>query len=211
MRFRQCASLHLGPVEITNSIGAELPKEFTDAMFKLFGFEWAGTIGSDFLARTVTELDLAEPAIYLHNPETYRLPEGHWEPIQFSHRIPCVNCQFDGGREGLFRFDTGAGSVVVFHAPAVARLKLLEGRTTQPSKVAGVGGAIDARLGKLEYLEVSGHRIPDVVAIFVLGSHGALTDTHTLGTFGSGILGPWKVVFDYANQRVAFLPKTKGN
>ena len=211
MRFRQCATLQLGPVEITDSIGAELPKEFSEAMTKLFGFEWAGTIGSDFLARTVTELDLAEPAIFIHNPETYRLPEGRWEPIQFSHRIPCLNCKFDGGREGLFRFDTGAGSVAVFHAPAVARLELLEGRTTQPTKVGGVGGAIEARLGKLEYLEVSGHRIPNVLAIFALGSHGALTDAHTLGTFGSGLLGPWKVVFDYPNQRIAFIPKSKGN
>ncbi len=211
MRFRQCATLQLGPIEITNSIGAELPRDFTDTMTKLFGFEWAGTIGSDFLARTVTELDLAEPAIHIHNPETYRLPEGHWDPIQFSHRIPCLNCKFDGGREGLFRFDTGAGSVVVLHAPAVARLKLLKSHSTQATKVGGVGGATDARLGKLEYLEISGQRIPNVPAIFFQGSHGALTDSHALGTFGSGILGPWKVVFDYANQRVAFIPKAMGN
>ena len=195
-----------GAVEIADCICAELPKEFTDAMSKLFGFEWAGTLGSGFLSRTVAELDLSAPALSIHDPASYQLPAGRWEGIHFSHQIPCLTCKFEG-REGVFRFDTGAGSVVVLHGPAVAKLKLLDGKETSPAKAAGVGGFTEARIGSLDSFEVGGERFSKVRAMYITGSEGALTDMHTIGTFGSGILGPCQVVLDYAHRRIAFVRK----
>jgi hypothetical protein len=203
--IRHGESFQLGPVTIKGSYYVELPSEFFTMMKRLHGLELAGTCGYDLFARTVSELDLKEPSLRLHDRESYTLPAGQWQPLVLHQRIPCVRCEFEGGHDGLFRFDTGAGKAIVFHTPAVERLKLLEGRSTRAMSIGGVGGTVEAQVGKVGGFRPAGRTVGDATALFVTGKAGALTDPYTLGTFGTGLLGPARVVFDYPHSRVAIV------
>ena len=203
-KLHQGKTFELGSITIHDSVYVELPQAFCDMMKKLFGLEMVGTCGYDLFSRAVVELDLKELTASCHEPTGYTLPGGTWQELVLNRKIPCVHSTFEGAREALFQFDTGAGANIVFHAPAVEKLKLLEHRKTTPIKVGGVGGAMDARYGQLEWFEVGGKRLPKPTAIFLAPHEGALDDPYVAGTFGAGILKGMKIVFDYPHRRIAF-------
>jgi hypothetical protein len=200
----QGRTFELGSITIHNSVYVELPQAFYDAMKKLFGLDLVGTCGYDLFSRAVVELDLEKLTASCHEPNGYALASGHWQELRLNRKIPCVQATFEGGRDALFQFDTGAGSNIVFHAPAVAELKLLEHRRTTPIKVGGVGGTFDAQLGQLEWFQVGQQRLKKLNAVFLAPHEGALDDPYVAGTFGAGILKGLKIVFDYPHRRIAF-------
>jgi hypothetical protein len=207
--LRRSASFALGPITLSQTVFIQASQESWDLINKGFGREVAGTCGYDLFSRAIVELDVKRNLLMLHDPQAYQLTSGRWESLALNHKVPCVRCRFEGGREGLFQLDTGAANgdtqLVVFHAPAVERLKLLEGRKASPIKVGGVGGIVEARMGKLDDFEVGGHRFTSVTGLFMLGHEGALADPYTIGTFGGGLLTPFNIVFDYPHRRIAFL------
>jgi hypothetical protein len=205
IQLREAVSLQVGPACAAAPVFYELPATFTDSMASLFGFEWAGSIGYAFLSEVVAELDLAACSLYLRDPAGYELNEGTWQPLRFNHGVPCLRCKVEGRLEGWFQLDTGAGTVAIIHAPAVVAHKLLQGRATRPRPLRGVGGAIDAQMGKLQSFSVAGREMTDVLTFFVTGNHGALTDPYTLGTFGAGLLHRDKLILDYGKRRAALI------
>jgi predicted aspartyl protease len=204
-QFREAVSFQVGPARVAMPVFYELPEAFTHSMASLFGFEWAGTIGHAFLSQVVAELDLAACSLDLRDPVGYELKEGTWQPLRFNHGIPCLQCQVEGHLEGWFQLDTGAGSVAIIHAPAVVAHQLLQGRATRPHPLPGVGGAIDAQMGRLQSFAVAGREVTDVLTFFVTGTQGALTDPHTVGTFGASLLQRHKLILDYGKRRAALI------
>jgi hypothetical protein len=203
--FRQGTTFELGPLSIAGTVYAELPAEFVDGMKKL-GMEFAGTCGYDLFSRAVAELDVKALTLTLHSDTWQDSTASRWEPLVFNRKIPCVRCRFGEDREGIFQLDTGSGRpIVILHAPAVEKLRLLEGRQTTPIRVGGVGGNIPARLGTLDWFSVGNHRFPGPKAIFITAKEGALIDPYTTGTFGGDFLSPFRIIFDYPHQRIAFL------
>lgn len=198
-------TFQLGSVTLDGGIYLELPQAFCDAMKRLMNLEIVGTCGYDLLSRVVLEVDLKNSTAACFEPASYKLSKGDWEPLAFNQKVPCVRVKFEGGREDLFQLDTGAGANVLFHASAVEKFKLLEGRATKPIKVGGVGGTLDARYGPLGSFEVGGHRMEELPAIYLARHEGALDQTYVAGTFGSGILKGMKIVFDYPHRRIAFV------
>jgi len=203
-KLHEGKTFELGSIVIHNSVYVELPQAFCDAMKKLFGLDLVGTCGYDLFSRAVVELDLKELTASCHNPSDYTLPKGNWQELLLNRKIPCVHVTYEGDHSGIFQFDTGAGSNVVFHAPAVEKEKLLEHRKTTPIKVGGVGGTLDARIGQVEWFEVGGRRVEKPTTIFLAPHEGALDDPYVAGTFGAGILKDMKIVFDYPHRRIAF-------
>ncbi|MBK7403962.1 MAG: clan AA aspartic protease [Phycisphaerales bacterium] len=113
-----------------------------------FGVDVGGLLGYDLLARCVADIDMSAAAVSLHDPATFTLPEGGvWQELMLAGRQAVVHAGFEG-HDALFRLDTGAaGSSIMFHAPTVERLKLLEGRDTarRPRRRASAGRS---RLGR---------------------------------------------------------------
>ncbi len=204
-RFRQAESFQLGPVTMKSPVMMEMPEAFTEAMSRQLGMEMAGTVGYDFIANTVAELDLAQVTIDLFPPDEYQLKKGAWQPLRFNRRIPCTECTIEGKTKGWFQFDTGAGNLLVVHGPTVRQEKLLDNRKTQPQPLMGVGGTIEAQFGQVVKFTVGEHTATNVSTFFVTGKEGALTDGHTGGTFGAYIFGGGKVVFDYSHRRMAIV------
>jgi hypothetical protein len=204
-KLREAKSFQLGSVTIDGGIYLELPQPFCDAMKRLSHLDVVGTCGYDLFSRVVLELDLSNSTAACFEPARYQLTRGEWGPLVFNQNIPCVPVKFEGDHEQLFHLDTGAGSIVVFHPPAVEKFKLLDGRVKKSIKVVGVGGTVDAKYGPLAWFEVGGYRLKELPAIYLTRHEGVLDQAYVAGTFGSGILKGMKIVFDYPHRRIAFV------
>jgi hypothetical protein len=165
-----------------------------------------GTCGYDLFSRVIAVLDWEAKNLELHDPDRYQPPEARWERLSLNHKIPCIRCQFEDKHEGLFRLDTGC-PIILFHSPAVERLKLLEGRPTQAVRIGGAGGFVDARFGTITSFVVAGHRFAKPQVEFTVAKEGALAEPYTLGTFGGPFLAPFQLVFDYPHRRLGFIEK----
>ncbi|UCE60986.1 MAG: retropepsin-like domain-containing protein [Phycisphaerales bacterium] len=203
-RFRQGKSLTLGRVTIDKPIHVELDLSF---LTPFFGVEVAGICGYDLLARVVAEFDPHKRKISLLDPASYALAQGDWQELFIGGRHPHVIAGFEGKHEGVFRLDTGANGTVTFHAPAVKRLGLLEGRDTTSGFHGGAGGMKKVRTGTVEWFELAGHRFEEPVVVFGLSDQGASSGHRSLGTIGLEFLEPFVVVFNYPDKKIAFVKR----
>lgn len=201
--FRTADDLTLGPARIKGVTFLEIDLHSLSDLFKV---KLAGIIGFDFFRRFIVQVDLRTPAVSVFDVSTYHLDRGDWSQMEFSAGNPVVQATFEGDRNGWFRLDTGANGKVVFHAPAVEKLSLLDSRVTTAVGMAGVGGTTDARMGKLKWFELGGHRFEDVDAVFSQAKSGAFADRYLTGNIGQDLMEPFTVVFDFSGSRVAFLP-----
>jgi hypothetical protein len=198
------ASLTLGPVTLDKPLMVVMDLSFLDVFM---GEQIAGLIGYGMLHRTVAEIDMQAPSIALFDPAAYDGSKVAWSRLVIDARVACVEGEFEG-HKGWFHLDTGAGaSTVQLHAPAVERLKLLEGRTTLPIAQGGVGGLALAREGVLKDFRIGGHRSEDVPATFATQAKGAFANPYTLGNVGGGLVRPFKLVMDYQHGRIAFVER----
>jgi hypothetical protein len=172
-------------------------------MSSLFGFEWAGTIGHNFLSQVVAELNLSAVTFELRRPANRQLKQADWHPIRLNHGIPSLSATVEGRTGQWFQLDTGSGALAIIHGPAVEKLHLLKDRLTRSKPLQGIGGSIDAALGTLREFSVTGHTFSNVPTFFVTGKEGALVDPYVTGTFGAGLLDGFRLIFDYGNRRIA--------
>ena len=94
-----------------------------------------------------------------------------------------------------------------FHAQAVEKLGLLDGRETRAmSGHHGVGGEVSTRIGTIEWFSLAGETFESPMTLFNVGEDYE-GDPYALGIVGNGVLGRFRVVFDFTGERVAFLAK----
>ncbi|HEX8500468.1 MAG TPA: retroviral-like aspartic protease family protein [Pyrinomonadaceae bacterium] len=203
-RFRLGDTLAVGPLTVRGTRYMELDLDF---LRRAFGVEVGGVCGRDVFMRAVVEVDVTGGTVALHDPARFRLEGAAWQELFFSSRHPAVRARFEGGREALFKLDTGSDRTVSFHGPAVERLGLLAGRETHETHSTGVGGAKASREGRLAWFELAGHRFESPEVEFTGAREGAFSDVYTAGNIGAGFLRQFRVVFDYGDRRIAFAPR----
>ena len=201
--FRTAAEFSLGPATMKDVNFLEIDMH---GLSDLFNVKLAGIVGFDFFRRFIVQVDLKKPSVEIDNVSDFHLQRGDWSKMEFSSGNPAVQATFEGDHKGWFRLDTGANGKVVFHAPTVEKLKLLEGREATPVGMAGVGGTTDAKMGKMAWFELGGHRFENLDAVFSLAKVGAFADRYLTGNIGQDLMEPFTVVFDFGGSRVAFLP-----
>ena len=201
--FRTVNEFTVGPATMRNVNFLEIDLHSLSDLFKV---KLAGIVGFDFFRRFIVQVNFKKPSVEIDNVNDFHLPLGDWSKMQFSSGNPAVQATFEGDRKGWFRLDTGANGKVVFHAPVVERLHLLAGREATPVSMAGVGGSSDAKIGKLAWFELGGHRFENVDAVFSLAKVGAFADRYLTGNIGQDLMEPFTVVFDFGGSRVAFVP-----
>jgi hypothetical protein len=196
-------TLEIGPVTIRNPHLVEMDMGFLQSAM---GKDVAGIIGYELLSRCVTEISLADDTIRLFDPERYAeaMP---WQPLHFNQWIPILPGSFPGGK-GWFRIDLGAsggaGGNVLFHAPVVQRLGLLDDRQTTKAKI----GSTRVAIGKIDWFELAGHRFEKPDAIFAIDANGPFGDQYLEGNLGVSFLKPFRIVLDYSRERIALLPRS---
>jgi hypothetical protein len=172
-----------------------------------FGVKLAGICGYDLLARSVLEIDASAGLVSVYAPAVSPSQSATWTKILLDGKHPIVEAKFEGDRKGWFRLDTGANNSVTFHSEWVRRLDLLKGRETRPDALGGIGGISEARSGIIDWFELGGHKFDKPTVSFSLDDDGPLADPYTVGNIGQVFLRPFRILFDYANERIAFIRK----
>lgn len=204
-RFWRADELRLGPLTVDDPLFMGLDLAFLEPHF---GVPVGGILGFELLARCVAEVDMVASSIALFDPATYGLPApGRWEEALLYGRRPCVRASFEG-REGVFMIDTGAAQdTVTFHYQVVRDLELTKGRETKPGQAGGVGGTVTTRVGEVASFRLGGHVFQALPASFTLEDKGAFSDDYVWGNIGGKLLEPFRMVFDYPNGRIGFIPR----
>jgi Aspartyl protease len=203
----QATSIALGPMTVAKPFFVTMELGY---IREAMGEDVFGIIGHDSLSRCVAEITLADDSIKLFDPKKYRLGSGSWQPLTFNQSVPVISGKFEGDRTGLFRIDTGAGGPggagnVVFHAPAVNDLHLLKGRKVNRMKF----GKTNVAMGTVAWFEVAGHRFEHPNVVFAIDRQGPFGDDYVEGNIGVDFLKPFRMVLDFQNTRVAFLPRVR--
>lgn len=203
--FVRAESLEVGPVTMTGALATEIDLSF---VANAIGEKVSGIVGFNLLSRCIAEIDQKGGVVKLHDPAVFLASEDAkgltWLRLVTYERHPCVEASFEG-HTGFFKLDTGAaGSTVSIHAPAVTRLKLLDGRETRDTRIGGVGGMRSAKKGMLAWFELGGVRTENVEATFATEQAGAFDDPYTLGNIGDDLMEPFVLVLDYQRERIAF-------
>jgi Aspartyl protease len=201
--FRRAGSLTLGPQTIHDFLFAELDLA---EIGKALGVKLAGILGDEFFDQAIIGIDVNKPSVEVTDPKIFQLEGAPWLPLHFVSDNPTVEAKYEGNRTGWFRLDTGDTGTVTFHAPAVAKEHLLDGRKTTPAQNGGVGGNSDALIGSIEWFELAGHRFDHPEAVFSLAKVGAFADAYNVGNLGQALMKPFTVYFDFGHRQVAFKP-----
>jgi hypothetical protein len=203
-------TLEFGPLTLqgTKYAGVNIP--FGES---IFGDRAVGIAGFDLFAETVFEIDVAGGVARVYDPATYELPDGvEWQTLELIFSLPHATMLFEGDHEGVFALDTGYGDSVAFFEHVVEQYALLDGRKTRGRRLLNFGGSTPVREGTLDWLVLGGTRLDDVDRChFAQGDVLAYPDPdRTSGLLGMHVLRHFRVVLDYTNRRVAFIPGALG-
>jgi hypothetical protein len=204
-KIRAADTFTLGPITIERPYFFEFDlSPFEEA----FGQPVVGVVGFDVLRRAVVEVEVAGSMITIHDPKTFDAGKLPWQPLLMNDRHPIVEATFEDHR-GLFKLDLGASGGphgnVSMHAPAVERLKLIEGREVQHADLGGSKVAV----GPASSFELAGHRFDSPTVILATGAENSpFRDAVTLGNIGVNFMEPFRIVFDYGRQRIAMAERT---
>lgn len=198
--FRRAKSLTVGRIRMENVVFAALDLSRNNAPP---GERRMGTIGYDLFARSTVEYGDGGRRVRICNPATYRLPRGgQWQRLEHIDQTPAAKGAVDG-LLGLFQLDTGTAGSIDFTKPFHERNGMLKGRETRTVQVAGAGGTFPVAVGTVAEFRLGGEVFRDLEVAF---RTGGLSREGSAGTIGREVLNRFTMVFDYPNQRLAFLP-----
>jgi hypothetical protein len=206
--IRQADTFQLGPVTIQNPVFYEIELGPIKQAFKL---PIIGICGYDFISRVVLDIDPTADVMHVLQPgravSRPDLPNGvNWTRIGFNSNTPALNCRFASDHEGYFNLDTGSGETVDFCTPAVEKFHLLTGQEGTKAMTGGAGGVAESRKVKIDWFELGGRRFDSPEVGMQLTHTGAFASPYFTGNIGMGFLGRFRLIIDYANERIAFLP-----
>lgn len=204
-------NISLGPLIIDNLNFIKSEKTLDEISnskaSKILGEPVMGVLGWDILLRSIMEMDMQNGIITINGPADYEINEKYVEKLFLHWNVPYVQATFEGDKKGYFLIDSGAGNKgVIFHSMAVDRLGLLINRKTESGKVTGAGGEAKVEFGTLDWIQVGGHRTNNITSIFLRGDDGE-ADLFTDGFLGGKVIESQIIVFDYAHNKIGFIPR----
>ena len=199
--WRRGKSFMLGRIRIENPVFRALDLSANNAPP---GERRMGTIGYDLFARAVVEYADGGRRVRVCNPVSYRLPRGAvWQRLEHIDSTPAFKGVADG-LLGLFQIDTGSAGTVDFTKHFHERNAMLRSRPTRTMNTLGSGGSFTVAVGRLNEFKFAGETYRNLEVSF---RTGGISREGSAGTIGRDILNRFTMVFDYPNQRLAFLPR----
>ncbi|HYI46996.1 MAG TPA: retropepsin-like aspartic protease [Allosphingosinicella sp.] len=204
--LRRGKSFSIGRIRIENPIYRAMDLSANNAPP---GERRMGTIGYDLFARSVVEYAGGGSDVRICDPRRYRLPRGaRWQRLEHIDSTPAARGRVEGRIDGLFQIDTGAAGTIDFARPFHERHRLLANRPTQSARSQGSGGSFTVERGHIARFDFGGRRYDNLEVYF---RTGGISREGSAGTVGRDVLAPFRMVFDYANHRVAFAPAAAGH
>jgi hypothetical protein len=204
-------TFQLGPVTLKKPVLFEIDLTAISQAFKI---PIAGICGYDFISRAVLDIDPQFNTMRVLPQGTANLAadlptDVQWTRIGFNSNVPALECRFVGNHRGYFALDTGSGATVDFCAPAVEKFQLLANQESKKAITGGAGGTAESREGRVEWFELGGIRFKSLPAGFQLTKVGVFASPYLTGNIGMGLLGRFRLLIDYGNERIAFIPQSK--
>ncbi len=203
--------LNLSGLDVSFSHLARIPRPGFAARF---GRPYRGTIGNDFLATVVANVDYGRQTMQLYDPADYKYA-GHGKAVRvtFVDGIPVVKAKvnIDGrSTEADFAVNTALDApVLVFDRYAEAHKLSLH------KSISAVGLPIpDAQqdaLGRLDRFQIGPYTAEANLVVFSRQNPPTNRDPKLAGEIGAEMLRRFGVVFDYPNQKIFFDPNSEFN
>lgn len=184
------------------------------ALAGALGSDIDGIFGIDFLQEFVAELDYQAGLLRLHEKSGFQYSgSGESIPIELdSNGHPTVIAEVtpSGGEPLSARFllDIGSSASLALHGPFVAEHQLL-GPTVKTIRAvggSGVGGQLQARIGRVQELKIGKFRMALPLTFFSQDTAGAFARTDVEGNLGEQILSRFTVILDFDRRRLILEP-----
>jgi PDZ domain len=205
------AVLNLSGLDVSFSQLAETSKANFAA---LLGRPYQGTLGNDFLATVVAEVDYARETMQLYDPDVYKYTgRGKGLRVTLADGLPVVKAKavIEGrGIDGDFVVNTALDApVLIFQKYADAHRLSLH----KPISAASmpIEGAEEATLGRLGRFQIGPYAVEAALVVFSRENPPVAHDARLAGEIGAEMLRRFGVVFDYPRQQIFFAPNSEFN
>jgi hypothetical protein len=202
------AVLHLPGVDVPfSSLPVVEHKEFVVQV----GRRYAGTLGNDFLARVIVEVDYARQTVRLYDPGVYKYAgQGKSIPLTFIDGKPVLRAKFSGHRgteEADFELDSALDDAIVFSEPFADSHKLISGRASgisafRPEWTDSPRNSV----GRLKAVQLGPYTAQELLAVFSQKRSIIESNSKVAGIIGGGLLRRFTVIFDYSHQQLILEP-----
>lgn len=199
-RFARGVTLDLGGIAFVDRTVAVIDLA---AIGQALGRPLPVILGKDAFNGLVVDIDFPTRSLTFHEPAGYVPPEGATElALVSSGAIRAVPVSIEGRPPVLFDFDTGNGGALIIY-PAYAEAEgLLEERPATTVMSGAVGGVRESGLATIGSLEIGGFEVSDIPTVFPPAGPSAVDADRTAGNIGMGVLGRFRLVTDFANNRL---------
>ena len=179
------------------------------------GINVHGILGADFLRRFVVHIDYRRKRIKLEDPQEFRPPRRRYEsmPVEFARYKPYLTLpsalNITEESELKLLMDTGAGLPLLIHTNTDSTLLLPE-HVIRTNIGLGLGGFLEGYVGRIAWLDISGHRIENVITSFQDIAERYKVDPSFLnnrnGIVGNQTLERFNWIIDYPRERLYLRP-----
>jgi PDZ domain/Aspartyl protease len=178
------------------------------------GHEVDGVIGGDFIKEFVVEIDYPSHVVRLYDKDTFRY-SGHGEsiPIEMNadgHPVVEAKVTPEDGQalEGKFLIDIGSSASLALYSPFVSAHNLPgpKLKTIRAMGAAGVGGEMQAQIGRVAELKIGDFSLSKPVTFFSQDKAGAFASSSAQGNIGEQILSRFNLFLDYSHSRIILEP-----
>ncbi|MBL7960010.1 aspartyl protease family protein [bacterium] len=185
----------------------------------VFGHDFDGIIGSEFIKQFVLELDYQNHKMILHDRKKFQYSgKGESIPVKLSHAghllvEATVVLPGDESVTGTFCIDIGSGGALLLNSPFVAERKLLDKgiKTIRTIGKVGAGGSTVGQVGRTMELRIGGFKISNPVTQFSQDKAGAHANASEMGNIGAQIMRRFNIIFDYNHDRIFLEPNASFN
>jgi hypothetical protein len=179
------------------------------------GHRMDGILGYDFIKRFVVAIDYAKEELRLYDARDFKYNgSGTSIPITFSGNHPHVNAEVQladsATLKGRMVIDVGAaGSLSLTKTFADENhLRDRVGPTIRRRAGGGVGGAVNADIGRIASLKIGSVEIVRPVTSLAGDSAGVMSGNNEwVGNIGGDILRRFTVYLDYQHERMILEPR----
>jgi hypothetical protein len=188
---------------------ASLPSKSNPGFGPSLGLEYQGTLGRDFLANLVVEVDYARQTIRAYAPASYKYAgKGIVFPLSVTDGVPVVSIRFalerSKERTADFIVDTGLDAPIVLNEKFLAAHHMNGDRGKTIPTADPYTGATGAALGRMRTVAIGKKFAGDVLGVY---SNHQFPDT-VAGAIGSRMLRRFTVVFDFPHHQLMLEPNS---
>lgn len=191
-----------------------LPAAANDNFAAQTGRRYQGTLGRDFLASVIVEIDYGRQTVRLYDPATYKYSGGGTSiPLRIAAGLPLIPAKISlphqKSREGEFIVDTRlAASVVIAEQFAESRHLFAAHLKTIKASDPRIHNGENIVIGRPKEIQIGPHTIEGAIAAFSQSPAGP-AGSEIAGTIGGGIWKRFTVVFDFAHQQLILAPNLR--